>query len=546
VRSLVIGTIAVVAIIAGDVGRGRWTRQDAASEVPDFAKATAGLAGAREGRQDPAYVRTADDGSGAPLSLDKPALPRTTVDVREPSTNGRTIHVAAGESLQTAIDEAKPGDRITLAAGATYEGPFRLPVKSGDGWIVIASDRLRELPAGERVDPSDQSKMPKLVAGSQSVIITEPAAHHYRFAGIEAAPAPGVFLYNLIELGSDGGTLADRPHHIIFDRSYIHGDPKKGGRRGIAMNGRDMAVIHSHLSDFKEAGADSQAVAGWNGPGPFKIDDNYLEGAGENVMFGGADPSMNSLVPSDIEITRNHFNKPLRWKIDDRQYERTPWTVKNLFELKNARRVLVEGNLLEHNWAHAQNGFAILFTPRNQDGGAPWSVVEDVTFRGNVIRHVGAGFNILGRDDNHPSRPTQRIAIANNLLVDVGRKWGGNGRLFQLLNGANSISISNNTAEQTTGGIVFGGDHDPHAGFVFQNNVMPDNGAGFVGSGTAVGRQSIDRYFPKAVIKGNVFLGGKPEQYPAGNFFAREDAPAAGADTKALLKAIDEVVSWQN
>jgi hypothetical protein len=388
--------------------------------------------------------------------------------------------------------------------------------------------------------------MAKLVSASQSAIIAQPAAHHYRFAGVEVAPAPGVFLHNLIELGSDQKTLADMPHHIIFDRSYIHGDPKKGGRRGVAMNGRDMAVIHSHLSDFKEVGADSQAIAGWNGPGPFTIHDNYLEGAGENVMFGGADPSLSGLVPSDIEITGNHFNKPLRWKLDHQSFERTPWAVKNLFELKNARRVLVDGNLFENNWAHAQNGFAILFTPRNQDGGAPWSVVEDVTFRNNVVRHVGAGFNILGRDDNHPSRPTQRIAISNNLLVDVGRGWGGNGRLFQLLNGTTLVSISNNTAEQTTGGIVFGGDHDPHTGFVFQNNVMPDNAAGFVGSGSGVGKPAIDRYFPRAVIKGNVFVGGKPEQYPSGNFFAREDAPEAGADKRVLLKAMDEVVSWRN
>jgi len=55
----------------------------------------------------------------------------------------------------------------------------------------------------------------------------------------------------------------------------------------------------------------------------------------------------------------------------------------------------VEENLFEFNWADAQNGFAILFTVRNQDGGAPWASIEDVTFRGNVIRHAGGGVNIL-------------------------------------------------------------------------------------------------------------------------------------------------------
>jgi hypothetical protein len=475
-------------------------------------------------------------------------LPKVTVDTREPASAGRTIHVAAGESLQSALDAAQAGDRITLEAGATYEGPFKLRKKDGDAWIVIASNRLRELPAAKRVNPSDARHMAKLVASSRSAVITDPGAHHYRFAGVEVAPTAGAFLHNLIELGGEHANLTESPHHIVFDRSYIHGDARKGGRRGIALNGRNIAVVDSYLSDFKEVGADSQAISGWNGTGPFRIENNYLEAAGENVMFGGADPAVHGLVPSDIEIVRNHFAKPLRWKMDHPTYEGTPWAVKNLFELKNARRVLVEGNLLEHNWPHAQNGFAILFTPRNQEGRAPWSVVEDVTFRNNVIRNVAAGFNILGRDDNQESRQTRRIAIHNNLLSDIGGKWGGNGRLFQLLDGTAGVAITSNTAERTTGGVVFGGDHDPHTGFVFQDNMMPDNGAGFVGSGTGVGRASIDRYFPGAVIKGNVFPDGKPEHYPLDNVFARDgrDARRAGADLRALADSMGEVAVWRN
>jgi len=43
--------------------------------------------------------------------------------------------------------------------------------------------------------------------------------------------------------------------------------------------------------------------------------------------------------------------------------------------------VLVEGNVIENCWKAGQNGFAIQLTPRNQEGKAPWSVVEDVTIR---------------------------------------------------------------------------------------------------------------------------------------------------------------------
>src|SRR5690606_29579500 len=255
----------------------------------------------------------------------------------------------------------------------------------------------------------------------------------------------GVFLINLIMLGDEEERVEDLPHHLVFDRYYIHGDAALGARRGIALNSRHTAVINSHLSDFKEIGADSQAIAGWNGPGPFAIINNYLEGAGENVMFGGAQASIPQLVPADIEVRGNHLYKPLQWKEDESAYAGMPWSVKNIFELKNARRVLVEGNLLEHNWPDSQNGFAILFTVRNESGTMPWAVVEDVTFRHNVVRKVGSGLNILGRDDNsRPSQPTARIHIDNNLFVDLGDSWGA-GSFLQLLDGVRQVRVTRNT-----------------------------------------------------------------------------------------------------
>ena len=124
------------------------------------------------------------------------------------------------------------------------------------------------------------------------------------------------------------------------------------------------------------------------------------------------------MVPSDIEIRRNHFAKPLAWKLGHPDYAGTPWSVKNLFELKNARRVLVEGNLFERNWPHAQTGTAILFTPRNQNGTAPWSVVEDVTFRHNIVRQSGSGMVISGRDTNAPTQP-ERASPSRTISLTI-------------------------------------------------------------------------------------------------------------------------------
>lgn len=447
-----------------------------------------------------------------------PERPRAQVEVGALADGARTIRVPAGGSLQAALNAAQPGDAIALDAGAEYRGPFRLPKKAGQGWIAIRPANDRDLPeAGQRVTPAQASRMPRLVSASGSVIVADPGAHHYRLVALEIAPAAGTFLHSLVDLGSDAIDLAAVPYDIVIDRCYLHGDPRRGSRRGVALNSRRTAIVDSYFADFKESGADSQAIAGWNGPGPFRIANNYLEAAGENIMFGGADPAIVELVPSDIEIIGNHFAKPLRWQAGDPQFEGVAWTVKNLFELKNARRVVVSSNLFEYNWPQAQNGFAILFTVRNQDGQAPWSVVEDVLFSGNVVRHVAAGINILGHDDNQTSRQTSRITIADNVFADVGGTWG-HGRLFQLLDGTRDIVIDHNTAFQT-GGLLFGGDGRPHHGFVLQNNIVLAGPSGIAGSGTGPGAASLTRYFPGAIVRRNLFIGGNAKGFPLDNYF---------------------------
>ena len=469
-------------------------------------------------------------------------MPRVYVDTSMVAANGNTIVVLAGGDLQGALNQAVPGDVITLQAGAVFTGPFTLPAKSGSGWVTVESNALGSLPApGNRVDPSFASAMPKLEASSGAVLSTSAGAHHYRFIGLEILPsttsvsgirraqswlsgwagvqraAATAPLNNLVQLGEDDTSAASLPHHIIFDRCYIHGDATVGARRGIAMNSAYTAVIDSYISDIKIVGADSQAIASWNGTGPFKIVDDYLEASGENLMFGGTDPTVAGLVPADIEIRGNHLSKPLTWKADDPSYLGVPWTVKNLLELKNASRVLIQGNLLEHNWAQAQDGFAVLFTVRNQYGTAPWSAVQDVTFIENVLQHVADGINILGWDNNYPSQQTQRVLVENNLFTDVGGSWGS-GALFLLTDGTDDVTIVHNTASQT-GTVVYSGEGRPHTGFTYSDNIAPHNQYGFIGTNTGIGNGTLARYFPGASIQRNVIVAGQASQYPAGNFF---------------------------
>jgi hypothetical protein len=452
-----------------------------------------------------------------------PAPPAAFLDTTPVAPTGRTITVNAGGDFQGALNAAQPGDVIALQPGAVFTGPFTLPNKSGAGWITVRSATADgNLPApGTRVTPAHAAAMPKLQGpNTQAAITTAAGAHHYRFVGVEFRPVPGTFTFGLILLGTGGERDVNAlPSNIVFDRCYIHGDPAVGGKRGIALNSRSTAIIDSHLSDWKGTGMDTQAIGGWNGPGPFKIVNNYLEGAGENVMFGGADPAIANLVPSDIEFRRNLVTKPLAWNHNDPgAYGGARWTIKNLFELKNAARVLVDGNVFQNNWVDGQSGFAVQLTVRNQDGGAPWSTLRDVTFTNNVIRNSAAGINVLGRDDLFASDQTQRVLIKNNVFEGIGApRLGTNGRLLQLISSATDVIFDHNTAFGT-GNVVTAAGGDT-LNFVFRNNITPHNDYGVIGDGSGVGMPTLAAYFPAVQFARNALAGGNASLYPADNFF---------------------------
>src|SRR5437867_590289 len=456
-----------------------------------------------------------------------PQLPLTFLDTTyAPPSTGQLITVNTGGDLQAALNQANSGDIIELEAGATFVGNFTLPTKPGAEWIYIRSSATASLPPpGTRVSPAQTSLMPKIVSpNTLPALSADFGAHHYRFVGIEITTTwssrEGT-LSNLILFGYDvdgnsAASLADLPHDITFDRCYIHGTPTGHVLRGLAANSASTAVVDSYVADFHAEGNDSQAIAVWNGAGPFKIVNNYLEAAAENLLFGGASPSITNLVPSDIEVRHNYFSKPLSWKLDDPSYAGIPWVVKNLAELKNAQRVLLDGNVFEHVWPAAQIGFAILFTVRNDDVIAPWSVVQDVTFTHNILRHVGGGVGILGLDSNAPSQQTKRILIRDNVFDAVTTPPTDDARVFQILNAAADVTIDHNTVFQAGPIIVV--DDAPSTGFTYTNNIASEY-QGVVGSGTGVGLPTLEFWFPGYVYARNVQPGGNPLVYPPDNFF---------------------------
>ena len=368
-----------------------------------------------------------------------PLMPQKWVQSGYERPTGATIYindtgdpVQNGIDLQSALDNAQSGNVIVLDAGATYKGSFKLRKKTGNDWIYIESSALDRLPKeGNRVVPQDDAHMPTLEVTSDwlPVIEAEAGAHHYRFTGIKfyTAKENGS---GLIRLGYDNGERADRfdkmNHHIIFDRVYVTGTDSNHLRHGIVLEGMHMAVVDSHIDQMKDDGlADAQAIYVNNSPGPFKIVNNRLEATGENFLSGGQEPRIEGLVPSDFEFRGNYFVKPDVWNKHSSEYNGYNWSVKNLFELKNAQRVLLEGNTFENSWTDSQIGYAILLTPTIQGAVAEWTTVKDITIRNNFVTDARVFVSMSGaRTANAPALPEQleRVSIEHNLATNIAHR----------------------------------------------------------------------------------------------------------------------------
>lgn len=465
--------------------------------------------------------------TGTPAHV--PEMPRVFVDTTYSLPGGTVTAVNAGANLQTAIDAASPGDVLVLQAGATFTGNFTLPTKAGSTYIYLISSALAALPVGVRVSPAQAGSMPKIVSANTSpaLVPVGAGAHHYRFAGIEIATTYAVTSathFNLISLEKPGGNAvaADCPHHIIFDRCYLHGTATGNVRRGILGNAVHLGVVDSYFQNFHEIGADNQAFAAWNGPGPFKLVNNYLEASCEVTLFGGADSASADMIPSDVEFRNNTLTKQLSWRVGHPSYAGVHWAVKNIFELKCVARAWVDNNLFENNWGDAQNGYGILFTPRNQDGTASWSVVKDVIFTHNTIRHSGGGLNLSGTDNIHASQTTQRILVQSNQFQDIdGAVWNGTGAFLQIADGGDDVTIDHNTALQSGFPVVFtyATSLHPSVRLVFTNNIL-NYGAGFFGD-YAVGNDNaaFNTYAPGLVFRRNAMIAGTSANLPTDNFY---------------------------
>jgi hypothetical protein len=417
--------------------------------------------------------------------FDGPAeLPRVLIQTAMANTPalGITITVNSGGNLQAALNSARCGDTILLQAGATFSGSFKFPNKSCDNahWIIVrtsSDDSL--LPAeGSRLTPcyagvsslpgrpafnctSTKNVLAKLEmnrAGAGPVFFA-PGANYYRLIGLELTRAQGIGLVYALASAPTGAVTSN----IIYDRLWLHGTAQDETTRGVQLVGSTyVSVIDSFFTDFhcvivSGSCTDSQAVGGGVGNqpmGPYKIVNNFLEAASENILLGGGPATY---TPADIEITHNYMFKPLTWMKGQPGFvggrNGNPFSVKNLFELKNAQRVLLDSNIMENTWGgFSQMGFAILLTPKNPSTCSICQVT-DVTVRYNYISHMGAGMQLSNGPSDAGSLPRDggRYSIHDIVFDDIdGTAYKGLSSFAQISTGSRAPALHDVTINHVT------------------------------------------------------------------------------------------------
>ena len=454
-----------------------------------------------------------------------------------------TVDSSGNSNLQTQINGAISGQTICLDQGSTHRGNFVLKGgKTGNKYITITTKNIDNLVApNTRVKPG--FNLARIVSPNTTPAIKTDettAAQYYRLVGIEVHAAAGIATDLLVRLGKTNETDPNKvPHHIELDRIYIHGDLTLGGKRGVEVNGRQFVIKNSHLSGFGSASRETQAIAGINGTRDLLILNNYVEAAGVNIMFGGAIPALKDskgihVLPENIAILYNHIARPKEW-----QTARNTWEVKNLFESKLARNVVIEGNVFDYNWISGlateqrQDGQAIVLKAIPHDSinakvcPVTNAVTENVLFRYNVVRHTGAAVAIRAREDRCEVNgvrtligEVRHVKFEHNLFDDVDpNTWGaqkadppegtGEAQLFRLLMGPSYLTINHNTLIQKSTpkrSIHFEGSSlfkPKAAAFKFTNNVLHH----------AQGVSSLSTWTTDPFFKRNILVNGAEVNY---------------------------------
>src|SRR5215831_8690880 len=454
----------------------------------------------------------------------KPELPRVALETKYPAVT-RKVRVPAGSNLQAALNAAQAGDELILAPGASYVGNFTW-TRCLSGQVIVTGPKGPE--EGVRVTPTiaAASQYPRLISPTHDpVLLARNGGCRLRLSRLEitARAQSSTVDYNegLVRLGEGETTVEAQPSEITLDRVWIHGSSTTSTKNGAIFNGRSLALVDSWVDQVRWKGIESHCVVAWTGAGPMKLVNNHFDCASIGVLLGGAARAVGEVAPSDVEVRGNHFVKDSAYK---------GYVAKNLFEVKDGRRVLLEGNVIERSWFEAQSAMAINLQSLTDEKNSAVQAT-DITVRWNRVTQAGQCVTMSARGYNGVASPMANVLIEQNLCTEIG--VDSMNRVLLLTADLQGVMLRHNTfirlATPRKGSVIYvqKGSGPPASRVDFVDNLIgPGLDYGCIFGEGKSGTDALGMYAQQWSFVGNGCWDSHPgaAAYPAGNSFVATQA----------------------
>lgn len=325
---------------------------------------------------------------------------------------------------------------IRIGANISTSSNWTLPAKAANSkWTLITNAPGHLCSALEADRPTAAN-----FSGCYKITFTGAAAYRVRFAaGSDGWHFRDLYFENgssteqfgLFKWGvePDATTIANAPERLKFERVYLNNPYNNSNRyvaRGLYLCGRYAIVRRNRIEGMCKNGlADSQGIYMLNCLGDIQIEDNFVEGASENINLGGGAVSMGvQNYCHNIHIRGNHLYKRPDWLTNTTGSTggSTVYSqIKNFFEMKHGRYVVFEDNYCENHNGQGQQCDIVLKVSPYASAEVNYLRTQDITIRNNYGTNSCGGAFELSCGDLHPGAtqalPTERIEIRNNAFV---------------------------------------------------------------------------------------------------------------------------------
>ncbi len=309
------------------------------------------------------------------------------------------------------------------------------------------------------------------------------------------------------------------------------GRPAAGGVSCLALvNGSMTGSKPADLQTSQFATEGCQCMIGGNGPGPYAMVNNHVEGSGN--MWHHDDGHGAIRTPGDYTYYRNYFTNPLWTMRGSSTSDGNIYLTRQTNEWKGGKRIQIYGSIYDTSYnSVSPASLTIAFasgSSSDQEG------ITDVDMQYNTFMHVTGGIDI---GDYGSTPPERRYRFANNLFWDVNGNtyhdscfegncnWSGQGWIFQGPDNMEDLIIDHNTIAGNVGSLpvllwLFNG---------YSEGVQITNNFGYIDGSQGMGQESGDipndacsglhakalmdcKFTPSYNFSGNVLIGNGVSQ----------------------------------